>query len=124
MRKPWVFFLSLFALGSSVFVSGSPLTASPAIRPAASTSTTVLKALADPSEAPYFCSVDGEQMGIISDIAALLGKESQQTIEMLPVTTYDEYEAHLKAKDYDLLLGASDSFSPSLLSGYDLTNSI
>lgn len=123
MRKPWVFFLSLFALGSSVFVSGSPLTASPAIRPAASTSTTVLKALADPSEAPYFCSVDGEQMGIISDIAALLGKESQQTIEMLPVTTYDEYEAHLKAKDYDLLLGASDSFSPSLLSGYDLTNS-
>lgn len=62
-------------------------------------------------------------MGIISDIAALLGKKSNQTIELLRVTSYEEYETHLRDQDYDLLLNASDSFPNNFLEGYELTTS-
>jgi signal transduction histidine kinase/CheY-like chemotaxis protein/ABC-type amino acid transport substrate-binding protein len=114
----------LLTIGTSVFANGSsPLSFISSIQKEDSTSTITLKALADPSEEPYFCSIDGIQTGIISDIAALLSKSSNEKIEMLPVTTHAEYEAHLKAKDYDLLLNANDLLSSDLLSGYDLSNS-
>lgn len=124
MGSAWGSLTTFFALGASLFSIGStsfsistpPLKEDPV-------STTSLKALADPSEEPYFCSIEGTETGILSDIAALLGQESKKTIEMLPVTTYAEYQAHLQAKDYDLLLNASDLFSSTLLSGYDLTES-
>lgn len=116
--------LGLLSLCFSSVPVGSPsLAPSPTLRQASLTSSTTLYALADPSEAPYFCSVDGEQMGILSDIAALLGQKSKQTIEMLPVTTYEDYEARFKANDYDLLLNASDGFSDVLPSGFGLTSS-
>jgi signal transduction histidine kinase len=124
MRKNWPFLSALFAFCASVICVGpSSLSFSRAPLKQNATSSTSLKALADPSEEPYFCSVDGTQSGILSDIAALLGKKSGESIEMLPVTTYADYQAHLQAKDYDLLFNASDLFSSDLLSGYDLSNS-
>jgi hypothetical protein len=52
-----------------------------------------------------------------------LERKAVTTIEMLPVTTYAEYQAHLQAKDYDLLLNASDMLQSDVLSGYDLSDS-
>lgn len=124
MRRAWAFLLGLISFCSpSFYLGSSQVSLSPIVQKENATSATTLKALADPSEEPYFCSIDGEQTGIISDITALLGKESGQKIEMLPVSTYKDYETHLKAKDYDLLLNASDTFSSDFLSGYDLTDS-
>jgi hypothetical protein len=107
MGSAWGSLTTFFALGASLFsigltsfsISTPPLKEDPV-------STTSLKALADPSEEPYFCSVDGTQTGILSDIAALAWtrKQKDESIEMLPVTTYADYQAHLQAKDYDLLL--------------------
>lgn len=124
MRRLWAYLTCLLALSTSFLSAGSSLAEASPIRHCENTaSTTTLRALADPSEEPYFCSVDGVQMGILSDIAALLGKKSNRSIELLPVTTYADYEEHLLAKDYDLLLNASDLLSADLLSGYDLTAS-
>jgi signal transduction histidine kinase/ABC-type amino acid transport substrate-binding protein len=124
MRKLWLFFLCLSALGGSLSATpASPSPSAPRILRENPTTSVTLKALADPSEEPYFCCTDGVQMGIIPEIAALLGKQSNYTIEMLPVASYADYQAHLLAQDYDLLLNASDLLSSSFLAGYDVTAS-
>lgn len=105
MRRLWAFLPALLALNASFLsVPASPEPLAPRLLPEVSVSSSApLKALASPSEDPYFCSVDEIETGVLSEISALLGKKSSQSIEMLPVTNYAEYEAHLKAKDYDLL---------------------
>lgn len=124
MRRLWAFLPALLALNASFLsVPASPEPLAPRLLPEVSVSSSApLKALASPSEDPYFCSVDEIETGVLSEISALLGKKSSQSIEMLPVTNYAEYEAHLKAKDYDLLLDASDLFSSDYLTGYDLSD--
>jgi signal transduction histidine kinase/ABC-type amino acid transport substrate-binding protein len=131
MRKGGLFLSGVFAI-SAFFLSLGPSSVSFSVthHPENALPSTTLTALADPSEEPYFCSTDGVKCGIISDIAALLGKESGTTITMLPVTTYAEYQAHLQAMDFDLLLNASDllldgsdALRSDLKKNYDLTDS-
>jgi signal transduction histidine kinase/CheY-like chemotaxis protein/ABC-type amino acid transport substrate-binding protein len=124
MKKLWLLLISLLALGGSLASTQQPSQPllTPRLQRENSSSSVVLKALADPSEEPYFCCTDEVPMGILPEIAALLGQQSHYAIEMLPVTDYADYQAHLSAKDYDLLLDASDLLSDDLLSGYDLTD--
>lgn len=118
----WAFLSALLALSAS-FLSVGPAPSSPIsnVHQENPTSSVTLQALADPSEEPFFCCVDGYQMGIIPEICALLGKQSNTTIEMIPVTNYADYEARLVAQNYDLLLNASDLLSSKIPSNYYFT---
>jgi ABC-type amino acid transport substrate-binding protein len=139
MKKRGVFISAFVLLASCLFSSGPTKTLqNPRLLTENSTTSQVttktLWALADPSEEPYFCSIDGYQMGIfpeisallakqINDSSALLGKNINYSIEMLQATNYDDYQALLKTQKYDLLLNASDFLPSEYLSGYDLTTS-
>lgn len=107
-------------LAVSLFVSPAPAQSS--IQRKAD-STTVLKALADPLEEPYYCAIDDNPVGILPEIAALFEEQCDFQIQFINVKDYGDYQAHLEAKDFDLLFDASDLLDSAYLKGYDLTNS-
>lgn len=125
MKRGGLFLSGLFTLFAWALSFGpSPAALMPALLKENTPSSTTLMALADPSEEPYFCSTDDFQSGIISDIAALLGKKIGKTIEFWPVKTYTDYQTHLMNKDFDLLFNGSDVLWNNLLKdSYDLTES-
>jgi signal transduction histidine kinase len=79
----------------------------------------VLTALADPAEKPFSCSIDGSEVGIIPELVSLIEEKTGYQIQLMDVSTYEEYQQHLENKDYDLLLDATSLLASSYLTGYD-----
>src|SRR5574344_1233512 len=114
---------SFLSLAFSLLFSSSSSASKQVLDPIRKDETSLkLNALCNPEENPYFDSIDGEQVGIIPELTALLGKSLNATINIINIDSYSGYLQHLKAGDFDLLLDASSLTSAAYLTNYDLSS--
>jgi hypothetical protein len=123
MRKPWLFLLSLFALGFRFFFRVPFDGFFSAIGPTENALLQPFESVGRSERRALFLLGRWGTNGDYLRYRRFARQGKPQTIEMLPVATYADYQAHLKAKDFDLLLNASDLLLPFSAFGYDLTDS-